>query len=156
MWRLLKGIASTAARIDAALRNLIAHYRTSASVAFVEHFLALGVPMAPSIITFMRTMNVSARLCFFLYVDADHDGDITPGDIVKSLHIPLPAARSVLGRVLGVPLTVAALESKGGDGKSSLACSSLILGEDEMYARLATGSLPLKRLVVASTYRCFT
>jgi hypothetical protein len=64
MWKLLKSVTSTPPRIEVALSNLIRHYRESTNVAFVEHFLSLGVPISPANIDFMRRTRLHGRLCF--------------------------------------------------------------------------------------------
>ena len=141
MWRVLKSITSTPARVEVALTNLVRHYRFSASVVFVEHFLTLGVPISDANLAFMRVTNTHERLAFLQYLDADGDGSVSDADLVTSLQVPLAAARAVLCRVMSVEVPPVGLQR-------AFQCPKL--STDALYARLAVGSLSLKRLVVAA------
>ncbi len=66
-----------------ALENLIRHFRDSGTLAFVEHFLSLGVSISPENIVHLQRARAHESLCFYQFLDANGDGDITDTDIVE-------------------------------------------------------------------------
>ena len=141
LWRMLKSVTSTPIRIEVALSNLIRHYSSSTSVAFVEHFLTLGVPISQQNINFLAATNAHTRLCFLQYIDSDGDGAVCDTDLVSTLQIPLAAARAILCRLMSVPIPPLELKRK---------FDAPVLTPSALYQRLGCGSLTLKRLVIAA------